>query len=182
LPTITAKGMEPFWVAVEGTQVVGMFGLEPSSTGAMELRRMYVNPDARRRGIASSMLQFAKDESADAIDRGWNSVPPKCKAPLCVSIEIQDMSWCGKKLSLRKATRLLAPVGLRETPLPTFGRGISPVGFRIPPQPLQEREIYVRVSIFNSPPSRLPSVNEYCGRECHSRESERFLNLGLELF
>ena len=51
-----------FWVAVEGTQVVGMFGLEPSSTDAMELRRMYVNPDARRRGIARRMLQLAEDE------------------------------------------------------------------------------------------------------------------------
>ena len=51
-----------FWVAVEGTKVVGMFGLEPSSAEAMELRRMYVDPDARRRGIARKMLDFAEDE------------------------------------------------------------------------------------------------------------------------
>ena len=51
-----------FWVAVEGEKVVGMFGLEPSSTEAMELRRMYVEPDARRRGIARRMLGFAEDE------------------------------------------------------------------------------------------------------------------------
>ncbi len=51
-----------FWVALDGTQVVGMFGLEPSSPDAMELRRMYVDPDARRRGIARKMLQFAEDE------------------------------------------------------------------------------------------------------------------------
>jgi putative acetyltransferase len=51
-----------FWVAVEGTRVVGMFGLEPSSLEAMELRRMYVDPDARRRGIARKMLDFAEDE------------------------------------------------------------------------------------------------------------------------
>ena len=51
-----------FWVAVEAGKVVGMFGLEPSSTEAMELRRMYVEPDARRRGIARKMLGFAEDE------------------------------------------------------------------------------------------------------------------------
>jgi len=51
-----------FWVAVEGRNVVGMFGLEPSSATAMELRRMYVDPDARRRGIARKMLAFAEEE------------------------------------------------------------------------------------------------------------------------
>ena len=51
-----------FWVAVHGERVVGMFGLETSSTEAMELRRMYVDPDARRRGIARKMLSFAEDE------------------------------------------------------------------------------------------------------------------------
>ena len=51
-----------FWVAVDGTGVVGMYGLEPSSADAMELRRMYVDPDVRRRGIARKMLQFAENE------------------------------------------------------------------------------------------------------------------------
>ena len=52
-----------FWVAVEGMRIVGMFGLERSSPGVMELRRMYVDPGAQRRGIAHRMLQFAEDES-----------------------------------------------------------------------------------------------------------------------
>jgi GNAT superfamily N-acetyltransferase len=51
-----------FWVAVEDRKVVGMFGLEPSGEGAMELRRMYCDPDYRRRGIARSMLNFAEQE------------------------------------------------------------------------------------------------------------------------
>ena len=51
-----------FWVAAEGAGIVGMFGLELLSTGAMELRRMYVDPPAQRRGIARKMLQFAEDE------------------------------------------------------------------------------------------------------------------------
>ncbi len=50
-----------FWVAVIDARVVGMFGLEPSGPEAMELRRMYVDPDWRRRGIARKMLQFAED-------------------------------------------------------------------------------------------------------------------------
>jgi GNAT superfamily N-acetyltransferase len=51
-----------FWVAVTGDKVVGTFGLERASDDAMELRRMYVDPSARRRGIARQMLQFAEDE------------------------------------------------------------------------------------------------------------------------
>jgi len=51
-----------FWVAVTGDKVVGTFGLERASADAMELRRMYVDPFARRRGIARRMLQFAEDE------------------------------------------------------------------------------------------------------------------------
>ncbi len=51
-----------FWVAVDGRTIVGMFGLEPSGDAAMELRRMYVDPDARRRGIARAMLAFAERE------------------------------------------------------------------------------------------------------------------------
>jgi GNAT superfamily N-acetyltransferase len=51
-----------FWVAADGVRIVGMFGLEPSSADAMELRRMYVDPNARRRGIARMMLRFAEDE------------------------------------------------------------------------------------------------------------------------
>src|SRR5215472_12790018 len=51
-----------FWVAVRADKVVGTFGLEPASDEAMELRRMYVDPSARRQGIARQMLQFAEDE------------------------------------------------------------------------------------------------------------------------
>jgi GNAT superfamily N-acetyltransferase len=51
-----------FWVAVRGDKVVGTFGLERASVDAMELRRMYVDPSARRQGIARRMLQFAEDE------------------------------------------------------------------------------------------------------------------------
>jgi GNAT superfamily N-acetyltransferase len=51
-----------FWVAIEGEGIVGMFGLEPSGEGAMELRRMYIDPDFRRRGMARKMLDFAEQQ------------------------------------------------------------------------------------------------------------------------
>jgi GNAT superfamily N-acetyltransferase len=51
-----------FWVAVRGDKVVGTFGLERASDDTMELRRMYVDPSARRQGIARQMLQFAENE------------------------------------------------------------------------------------------------------------------------
>jgi putative acetyltransferase len=41
-----------------------MFGLERVSPEAMELRRMYVAPELRRRGIAGAMLAFAETECA----------------------------------------------------------------------------------------------------------------------
>ena len=51
-----------FWVAVGDDEIVGMFGLESVGDHAMELRRMYVAPGARRRGIARKMLAFAEEE------------------------------------------------------------------------------------------------------------------------
>lgn len=51
-----------FWVAISGSDLVGMFGLEPVSDDSMELRRMYVDPAIRRNGIARQMLQFAESE------------------------------------------------------------------------------------------------------------------------
>ena len=51
-----------FWVAVDSGKIVGIFGLEASGDDAMELRRMYVDPDMRRRGIARKMLRFAEEE------------------------------------------------------------------------------------------------------------------------
>ncbi|NQU61718.1 MAG: GNAT family N-acetyltransferase [Rhodospirillales bacterium] len=59
-----------FWVALIETQVVGMFGLEQSGPGAMELRRVYVDPDRRRLGIGGKLLQFAEDQCrADNLHR-----------------------------------------------------------------------------------------------------------------
>jgi GNAT superfamily N-acetyltransferase len=58
-----------FWVAVRGDKVVGTFGLERASDDTMELRRMYVDPSARRQGIAGRMLQFAEDECRRSVNR-----------------------------------------------------------------------------------------------------------------
>ena len=62
IPAYYAERDGGFWVAVKGDKVVGTFGLERASDDAMELRRMYVDPSARRQGIARRMLQFAEDE------------------------------------------------------------------------------------------------------------------------
>jgi GNAT superfamily N-acetyltransferase len=62
IPAYYGERQGGFWVAQDGTRIVGMFGLELVSAGVMELRRMYVDPDAQRRGIARRMLRFAEDE------------------------------------------------------------------------------------------------------------------------
>jgi putative acetyltransferase len=52
-----------FWVAREADALVGTFGLEPAGPRAMELRRMYVSPGARRRGVGRAMLRYAEEET-----------------------------------------------------------------------------------------------------------------------
>ncbi|MGN6570475.1 MAG: GNAT family N-acetyltransferase [Pseudolabrys sp.] len=52
-----------FFVARAAGRLMGMFGLEAAGESAMELRRMYVDPDARRQGTARRMLAFAEDEA-----------------------------------------------------------------------------------------------------------------------
>jgi GNAT superfamily N-acetyltransferase len=56
-----------FWVAADGENgtVLGMFGLEAVAgrADAVELRRMYVAADARRRGVARAMLAYAEAEA-----------------------------------------------------------------------------------------------------------------------
>ena len=59
---ISAYYGDRFWVAIRAGAVVGMFGLEPAGPGAMELRRMYVDPAVRRVGLGRRMLGFAEDE------------------------------------------------------------------------------------------------------------------------
>jgi GNAT superfamily N-acetyltransferase len=62
IPAYYAERDGGFWAAVRGNKVVGTFGLERTSDDAMELRRMYVDPSARRQGIARQMLKFAEEE------------------------------------------------------------------------------------------------------------------------
>ncbi len=51
-----------FWIAHRNDILLGCFGLEQSGSGRMELRRMYVDPGARRAGIARAMLNWAEEE------------------------------------------------------------------------------------------------------------------------
>jgi putative acetyltransferase len=62
IPEYYAEKGGGFWVAISGGDLVGMFGLERIAAGVMELRRMYVDPGVRRRGIAQRMLHFAEAE------------------------------------------------------------------------------------------------------------------------
>ena len=53
-----------FWVAIRGDEAVGTFGLERVSSEAMELRRVYVDPGARRRGILDRCFVSPKMNAA----------------------------------------------------------------------------------------------------------------------
>jgi putative acetyltransferase len=49
-----------FFVAYEGQKLAGVFGLERVGAASAELRRMYVAPAYRRRGLARMMLDHAE--------------------------------------------------------------------------------------------------------------------------
>ena len=55
-----AERQGSFWIAEDAGTLLGMFGLERADPHSMELRRMYVAPAARRRGLARTMLVHAE--------------------------------------------------------------------------------------------------------------------------
>jgi GNAT superfamily N-acetyltransferase len=55
-----AEKQGSFWVAHDDGQFAGMFGLEGVGRVAAELRRMYVDPAYRKRGLARMMLEYAE--------------------------------------------------------------------------------------------------------------------------
>lgn len=55
-----------FWVATDDGVLAGMFGLEGLGSRAAELRRMYVDPALRRRGLARMMLAHAEQACRDS--------------------------------------------------------------------------------------------------------------------
>jgi GNAT superfamily N-acetyltransferase len=62
IPQYYAARQGGFWVAHEDEQLVGFFGLERAGDDAAELRRMYVAPEVRRRGVARALLERAETE------------------------------------------------------------------------------------------------------------------------
>jgi putative acetyltransferase len=55
-----AERQGSFWVAHDGSQFAGTFGVECVGCVAAELRRMYVDPAYRKRGLARMMLEYAE--------------------------------------------------------------------------------------------------------------------------
>jgi len=55
-----AQKQGAFFVAAEGSALVGMFGLEGLGTASAELRRMYVDRARRGSGLAQAMLAHAE--------------------------------------------------------------------------------------------------------------------------
>ena len=52
-----------FFVAEQSTTIRGFYGLESTGSDAMELRRMYVDPSIRGRGIGRALLAHAEEET-----------------------------------------------------------------------------------------------------------------------
>ncbi len=101
-----------FWVAIIGDRLLGMFGLERIADGVMELRRMYVDAAARRRGIARKMLQFAEDE---------------CRRRRMFRLDLSTSELQGAALSLYRGAgyRLVREAAAVATSNKTVGAGIN---------------------------------------------------------
>jgi len=100
-----------FWVALDGATIVGMFGLEAAAGGAIELRRMYVDPAARRRGVARKMLRFAEDE---------------CRRRGAPTLELSTSELQGEALALYRNAgyRLVREEIARDASNKTLGGGL----------------------------------------------------------
>ena len=59
LPASYAGG--EFWVAYDGDLLIGTCGVYPVAPGAFELRKMYLRPEARGRGLGVELLDLAVD-------------------------------------------------------------------------------------------------------------------------
>jgi len=100
-----------FWVALREEKVVGMFGLEPAAPDAMELRRMYVDPSARRSGIGRLMLRFAEAEC-----RRFNMRR--------LELSTSELQPAARELYRRAGYRLLHEVVAEQASNKTLGGGI----------------------------------------------------------
>ena len=100
-----------FWVALRDETIVGMFGLERASPDAMELRRMYVDPLARRGGIARSMLRFAEEETRQSGARK-------------LELSTSELQPAALELYRRAGYRLLREEAAEEASNKTVGGGI----------------------------------------------------------
>ncbi|MEH6359572.1 MAG: GNAT family N-acetyltransferase [Amylibacter sp.] len=61
IETYYATKIGQFWVAYQHDILIGMVGIEQQDNNTMELRRMYVSPNHRRKGIAHKMLDFVEN-------------------------------------------------------------------------------------------------------------------------
>jgi GNAT superfamily N-acetyltransferase len=53
------------WVVLIGDEIVGTFGIEIRGPDVTELRRMYLAPEFRGRGVAQRMLHFAEERARE---------------------------------------------------------------------------------------------------------------------
>jgi GNAT superfamily N-acetyltransferase len=107
---IYVRGAGGFWLAWEGETPVGHVGAQDLGARGVELRRMYVRADYRRRGIGTRLVQ--------ALIEG-------CASKGAAAIEL----WTEHE---GLGHRLYAKLGFRptETPGPEYGRLEAETGYR----------------------------------------------------
>jgi GNAT superfamily N-acetyltransferase len=60
-----ATAYSALWVAVDGDDVIGSVALRDLGDGAVELKRMYLRPSARGRGLGKELLALALEWSRE---------------------------------------------------------------------------------------------------------------------
>ncbi len=105
-----------FWVAVKGGTLVGNYGLEPSGADSFELRRMYVDPAHRRRGVGALLLAHAE---------------ATCRSVGAAKLVLSTSELQAAAIALYKSAgyRLVREVVAAEATNKTVGGGIRRFGF-----------------------------------------------------
>lgn len=79
--------LKHFWVALAGTQIAGTVGVDRTTDGTPEIRRMVVHPDFHRQGIAGRLLGTAERW---AVSRGDRHIVLTTAHPLRAAIALYE--------------------------------------------------------------------------------------------
>ncbi len=96
-----------FWLALEGGRVVGMLGVHTASAADVWLKRLFIKPGFKRRGIGTALLGIAEDF---AVLRGAKTLHTRFSDDYLEAAQFylaRGFLVCGRSDGLCRMTKLL---------------------------------------------------------------------------